>query len=103
MKVLQGILSESKEYYLEARKKIEKKLAGLPKGGIKERKISGQKYYYLQHRIGKKIVHKYVGKNKPDGLLKQINERKVLEKELKKINEALKMLKRTESRKRKHD
>ncbi len=47
MKVLQGILSESKGYYLQTREKIKKKLANLPKGSVKERIIAGKKYYYL--------------------------------------------------------
>ena len=50
MKVLKGILSESKEYYLDIKKKIEGKLEKLPCGSIKKRKISGKKYYYLQYR-----------------------------------------------------
>ena len=99
MKVLKGILSESKEYYLDAKKKIEKMLSELPKGSVKVRLISGKRYYYLQHRIGKKVVHKYLGKNKPDSFLKQIKERKALHVELKKVNEALKIIKRSEGRK----
>ncbi|MCM8796558.1 MAG: hypothetical protein NC923_01550 [Candidatus Omnitrophica bacterium] len=100
MNILKGILSESKEYYLDAKQKIEKKLSGLPKGSIKERKISGRGYYYLQLRVGKKITHKYLGKDKPENLIKQLSERKVLKAELKKVNEALRMLNRTEGRKR---
>lgn len=98
MKILKGILSESKEYYLDAKKKIEKKLATLPKESVKERVISGKKYYYLQHRVGRKVMHKYLGKNKPDSLIKQIKERKALKVELQKVNEALKMIKRSEGR-----
>ena len=92
MNVLKGILSESKEYYIETKAKIEKKLADLPQGSIKERKIAGKIYYYLQHRCGKKVLHKYLGKVKPESLLKQLSERKVLKAELKKVNEALRML-----------
>lgn len=100
MSILKGILSESKGHYLNVKKKIEGKLVSLPKGSIKERKISGRKYYYLQYRIGKKIVHKYLGKKRPEEILKQIQERKRLKAELKKIDEALKLLRRTEGKKR---
>jgi len=100
MKVLKGILSESKEYYLDAKEKIEKKLSSLPSGSIKERLISGRKYYYLQQRVRNKIVHKYLGKDRPEDLVKQIKERKALEAELKKVNEALGILKRAEGKKR---
>ena len=100
MNVLRGILSESKEYYLDVKQKIEKKLSSFPQGSVKERQIAGKKYYYLQSRAGKKIVHKYLGKDKPESLIKQLGERKALKAELKKVNEALRMLKRAEGRKR---
>lgn len=98
MKVLQGILSESKEYYLQVREKIKKKLANLPEGSVKERVIAGKKYYYLQQRVGKKIVHKYLGKRRPEEVVSQIKERKALGVELRKVNEALKIIKRSEGR-----
>ena len=98
MKVLQGILSESKEYYLQAREKIKKKLANLPKGSVKERMIAGKKYYYLQQRVGKKVVHKYLGKSRPEEVMSQIKERKALSVELRKVNEALRIIKRSEGR-----
>jgi hypothetical protein len=100
MKILQGILSESKGYYLEAKEKIGKKLGKLAKGSVKERLIAGKKYYYLQHRFGKRVVHKYLGKKKPEDVLAQIKERKALSVELKKVNEALKIIRRSEGRKR---
>ncbi len=98
MKVLQGILSESKEYYLGARGKIKKKLANLSQGSVKKRMIAGKKYYYLQQRVGKKVVHKYLGKSKPEEVVNQIKERKALSVELRKVNEALKIIKRSEGR-----
>ncbi len=101
MKVLKGILSESKDYYVDARRKIEKKLSSLPKGSIKERNISGKKYYYLQKRKGNRVVHKYLGRNKPEELLKQIKQRKLLKNELKKVKGALRIIKRSEGRR--HD
>ncbi len=100
MKVLQGILSESKDYYLQVREKIKKKLAGLPKGSVKERKIAGKKYYYLQQRVGKKVVHKYLGKSRPEGVANQIKQRRAFSLELKKVNEALRIIKRSEGRRR---
>lgn len=101
MKILQGILSESKEYYLEIKEKIRKKLASLPKGSVKERLITGKKYYYLQNRVGSKIVHKYLGKKYPEEIFGQIKERNALRIELKKVNEALKIIRRSEGRR--HD
>ena len=99
MKILKGILSESKEYYLDVKRKIAKKLAGLPKGSVKCRNISGKKYFYLQMRRGKRVIHKYIGKKEPVDLMKQIEQRKQMKNELKKVNEALRILKRSKGRK----
>ncbi len=101
MSVLKNILSESKEHYLSVKRKVERRLAGLPRGSIKERKISGRKYYYLQYRSSRKVIHKYLGRDKPEGILRQIKERKKLKAELKKVDEALKLLRKAEGKK--HD
>lgn len=101
MSILKDILKESKEHYIEAKQKIEKKLLSLPQGSVKERIISGRKYYYLQCRKGRKVVQKYLGKVKPEKLIKQLKERRLLKAELRKVNEALKVLKKSEGRK--HD
>lgn len=94
MSVLKGILSESQEYYLSIKKRIKRKLADLPNGSVKERNISGKKYYYLQKRIGDKIIHEYLGRGKPEDLIKKIKMRKSLKLELRKVEESLKILKR---------
>ena len=99
MKALKGILSESKEYYLDVKSKIEKRLSQLPKGSIKERNIHNGIYYYIQFRQDNKVIQKYLGKEKPKDLIAQIKERNKLKMELKKVNEALKIIKRSEGRK----
>ncbi|MFH1359814.1 MAG: hypothetical protein ABIJ41_02110 [Candidatus Omnitrophota bacterium] len=100
MSVLKDILKESKQHYIEAKRKIEQKLSRLPQGSIKERVISGKKYYYLQYRKGEKVVQKYLGKIKPEKLMKELKEKRLFKSELQKVNEALKVLKRSEGRKR---
>lgn len=100
MRVLEGILKESKEYYLQLEKEILNRLSHLPKGSIKKRVIKGKDYYYLQKRNKQKIEQKYLGKVCPDKLAKEIKERILLQKELKKIRESLKILKRAEGKKR---
>ena len=72
----------------------------LPKGSIKKRAIGGQKYYYHQFRKGEKVVHKYLGKKNPSPLIKQIDQRKLLHNELKKVKAALKLIKMSKGRKR---
>lgn len=94
MKVLNGIFKESREYYKKIKKEALSKLAELPKGNIKKRKISNQIYYYLQFRKKGKVIHKYLGKEKPDKIIKEIKERDILKKELKEINKALLLLKK---------
>ena len=100
MNILKGILSDSKRHYLDVKKKILQRLSQLPRGSVKERKISGGKYYYLQNRANKKIVHKYIGKDRPEKLMKDIKLRNSLKVELKKTNEALKMIRKSEGKKR---
>lgn len=94
MRVLKGILKESREYYKQAEVEIEERLSHLPKGNIKRRKINKRVYYYLQFRKGSKVVHKYLGKKKPLRLVKRLKERRDLEKELKKVERSLEMLKK---------
>lgn len=100
MNILKGILSESSEYYKEVEKRIKGKLSELPKGSVKKRKIGEKIYYYLQDRIGNKIIHKYLGKVKPEKLIEQIIERKKLKKELKKVIENKKTIKRAKVNKK---
>lgn len=95
MNIVRGLLSENLKYYRQVNKELEKKLSKLLKGSIKERSISGRVYYYLQKRVGEKIVHEYLGKEKPEELILQIKQRKIFEKELKKVKESLKLLEKT--------
>lgn len=99
MIILKGILSDSRKHYQEARKKILKKLSSLPQGSVKKRNISGHKYYYLQKRLGEKVVHKYLGKQHPEKLIKDLKLRRSLKAELKKVDEALKMIRKAQGKK----
>jgi len=100
MSVIKGVLSESKVHYMGAKRKIQKEIAALTKGSIKKRNISGERYYYLQERVGSKVKHKYLGKAAPVDLARQIKRRKALKEELKRVNESLKIIKRAEGRRR---
>ena len=100
MDALKGVLQESRKHYADLEKRIAKRLKPLPSGSVKARRISGAVYYYLQERIGGKIVHRYLGKEKPEVMMKQISERRALKAELKKVREGLKLVKRAEGRKR---
>jgi len=103
MKVLKGILGESKEYYLGLEKEINNRLKKIPKGNIKKRNVNNRFYYYLQYRNKNEVKQKYLGKIYPEKIAKEIKERKILQKELKKelkkIREAIKIIKKTEYKK----
>jgi 5-methylcytosine-specific restriction endonuclease McrA len=66
------------EHYKKQLKQMENIFKELPKGSIKERIISGKKYYYLQNREGKKVKHYYMGKKMPLELIEKISRRKKL-------------------------
>jgi hypothetical protein len=98
MEILKNILSESKDYYLHAKEKIENRLKALPRGSVKKREIGGKFYYYLQFRLGNKIIQKYIGKDKPEEIMRKVVERGLLKKELKKVKESLKIIKRSQGK-----
>ena len=92
MEDLKDVLRENLEFYLEQEKLISARLSLLPKGRIKEKGGNGDPYYYLQYRKGKKIVDEYLGKDVPESLSENLEERKKLESDLKKVREAIKLL-----------
>lgn len=100
MKVLENIIQESGQYYRDIKGKLERQILVLPKGSVKMRKIAGRPYYYHQYRDGEKVVHKYLGKARPEELIQQIKKRKSSQEELKKVKEALKIIQRSKGRRR---
>ena len=94
MNVLSGILKESESYYAGVERKIIKMLKDLPEGSLKRRKIGNKLYWYLQKRVGSKVIHKYLGKEKPEVIVKKLLERKNLQKDLKKVMLSMKILKK---------
>lgn len=79
----------SENYYFNVRERIHGRLSQLPRGTVKERLISGRKYYYLQRREGKRVVHTYLGREIPEDLKKQMAEREALRRELENVREVL--------------
>ena len=94
MKVLKGILKDSLVYYERLERDLVRRLSKLPKGSIKRRRIKGRAYYYLQHREGSKVLQQYLGREKPETLLRGIRERRMLRRELAKSRAALRLLPR---------
>jgi hypothetical protein len=94
MKVLKSILKDSLVYYQRLDRDLRRRLAKLPQGSVKRRRIKGHAYYYLQRRYGRKVVHRYLGRHRPVGLLKAIEERRRMKQELAKVQAALRLLPR---------
>ncbi len=92
MEDLKDLMQENLEYYLEQKKIIISRLFVLPRGKIKEKKINGDSYFYLQYRQAGRVVDRYIGKRAPEDLLENLSQRKMLEIELKKVREAIKLL-----------
>jgi hypothetical protein len=92
MSDLRDVLADSKRYYLEEKAKVAARLALLPKGTIKGKKIGTRKYYYLSYRQGKRMVDKYLGPSVPEDLPRKLEERKKLLERLKEIKAGLRLL-----------
>ena len=98
MKVLRGILKDSLVYYQRLERDLIRRLGQLPKGSVKRRQIKGRSYYYLQRREGNKVLHHYLGRKKPEALIKAVDERHQLRGELIKVRAALALLPRRKLR-----
>ncbi len=83
--------SLEKEYkkLLSRRCDIVSAFASLPDGYISEKTINGTKQYYLQKRVGKRIVGKHIAANELSGIRRGLSVRATLEKELVLIEERL--------------
>jgi len=92
-KIIENILIEERERLLGRLKVIEHRLKSLPSGWIREIKKEGKtyKYLYQSKREGKKVKSIFVGKVDKN-LEKQINERKRLIAEKKRLKEKIKEL-----------
>jgi hypothetical protein len=92
MRVLRGILKDSLRYYQRLERDLKRRLARLPSGSVKRRRLKGHVYYYLQERRGRKVVHRYLGREKPEELIRAIEERRMLRSELAKVEDALRLI-----------
>ena len=58
-------------------------LEDLPRGYISNKTINGKTYFYLQYKVGKRLVSKYVKRDDVDALRAQLSRREEIEEELK--------------------
>lgn len=92
MEDLRDSLKENAAFYRRQMELIAARLAILPRGTVKPKKIGAETFFYLQYRQGKLVKTDYVGKSVPIELQEKLAERKRLEGELKQVQEALKLL-----------
>lgn len=67
---------------------LEEKIKLLPQGSIGKKSIKGNIYYYHRYNENGKRIEKYIEKNKIKELEENINQRKILEKELKELHKS---------------
>jgi hypothetical protein len=60
--VIKGVLAEELAHSLQMKRNYEQALRLLPQGALSVRKIRGREYYYLAHRVGKKVKFDYLGR-----------------------------------------
>ena len=92
MEDLKNALNENTAFYRDQERRIIARLALLPKGRIRSRKIGGDVYHYLQYRKGRSVKTDYIGKEVPRELSDRLAERDRLERELLRVREALRLL-----------
>lgn len=97
MQDLKEIINEvqrQKKYYTKEKARLKDEISSCLKGSIQKRMVKGLPYYYLLYRAKGKVSQDYLGRNIPPGLTKQVSKRQDLEKELKTVNERLKILRK---------
>ncbi len=99
MAILKGILKDSLDYYLDLEKRLKARLKQLPRGSVMKRRIGRKDYFYLKVRDGARVESKYLGKSRPAEIEKAVKERRLLKKQLKDVEQSLRLLARVERRK----
>jgi hypothetical protein len=89
---LKDTQKENVEFLREEEQTITARLAMLPKGHIRLKKIGAEVYHYLQYRKGRTVKTDYIGKKVPPSLRACLAERERLEKELRRVREGLRLL-----------
>jgi hypothetical protein len=92
MQDLKDTLKENDKFLREEEREISARLALLPKGRIRLKKIGKETYYYLQYRKNQAVKTDYIGKEVPASLRDSLAERKRLQKELGRVREGLRLL-----------
>ena len=100
MAILRDVLKESLTYYLDLDRRLRARLKVLRRGSVLVRRIGQKDYYYLNYRDGSRVVSRYLGRDMPVKIEKEIKERRLIKQQLKEVQENLRMLQRMERRKK---
>ena len=87
--VIYGMLQEEKQRNLQMQESYKKEIAGLRKGSISVKTVSGANYYYLKYRQGNKVKNDYIGKDEKivEEIKREIEKRKHLQGVLKRLKD----------------
>ena len=94
MTVLDVVLQEEYERSKRMKTAMERELSVLPKGYISKKIINNNEYYYLQKRVGSKIVGNYIPSEDVEKMKVLISKRKQLEKSIREIEKNIKKIER---------
>jgi 5-methylcytosine-specific restriction endonuclease McrA len=87
---ISAVFKEYRAYYRRRKKELNEVLKTLPpKGTVIRKRIGRGYYYYLQYRSGDKIKSDYIGKAEPVELKKQVEKRRWIRRQQRKIDIAL--------------
>ena len=100
MPILKAILKDSLDYYLDLDRRLRARLKELRPGSVLKRRIGRRDYYYLNYRDGRRVVSRYLGREAPVEIEKDIKERRLIKRQLKEVQENLHLLGRLERRKK---
>ena len=85
--VIYGVLQEEKQRNLDRQEMYKQEIDSLRKGSIKVKYKANRPYYYLQYRVGNKVVQDYIGKDEKaiESVKQELEKRKYLQSVLKRL------------------
>lgn len=94
MSVVRKTLEENYIFFIKELARVNEEISKLPKGNISAKKIGNSTYYYHQWREKKKVKSVLLGLEAPPDLIKNINKKKLLERQKKDILENIAVIAR---------
>ena len=94
MTVLDSVLQEECERSKKMKVAMERELTTLPSGYISKKIINKNLYYYLQRRVGIKIIGAYIPLEEVEQIKDQVARRKQLEKLIRELKINIKKIER---------